>query len=105
MKLHRTFLSLICVIAVSTDVAFAKSGDVLAIARSFPDGGNYEWKGTGVPEDIRFNGQTILEKGKTTYCSGFTFGVVMKAATGRGLLKKKTIDQVREFQKEWYGAA
>src|SRR2546423_4563340 len=92
--------SLVCLLA-----SHAKKGDVVTIARSFPDGGNYEWKGTGVPEEIRFGDTTILDKGKSTYCSGFTFAVVMKAAAERGLLKKKKIDQVREFQKEWYGFA
>src|SRR6478672_1815962 len=79
-------------------------GDVVAIARAFPDGGGYEWKGTGVPEDIRFNDKIILSKGKATYCSGFTFAVAMKAADERGLLKDKTMEQVRGFQKDWYGA-
>jgi hypothetical protein len=82
----------------------AKPGDVVAIARAFPDGGGYEWKGSGVPEDVRFNGKTILAKGKATYCSGFTFAVAMKAAAERGLLKGKTTEQVQAFQKEWYGA-
>ena len=77
---------------------------VVAIARAFPDGGGYEWKGTGVPEDVRFNDKIILPKGKATYCSGFTFAVAMKAADERGLLKGKTTEQVRRFQKEWYGA-
>jgi hypothetical protein len=82
----------------------AKPGDVAAIAHAFPDGGGYEWKGTGVPEEIRFGGKLILDKGKTTYCSGFTFAVAMKAATRRGLLKNKTFEQIRAFQKDWYGA-
>ena len=71
----------------------------MAIARAFPDGGGYEWKGTGVPEDVRFNDKIILAKGKATYCSGFTFAVAMKAAAERGLLKNKTIEQVRRFRK------
>jgi hypothetical protein len=88
----------------TSSVAFSKSTDVVAIARAFPGGGGYEWKGTGVPVDIRFDGKTILAKGKATYCSGFTFAVAMKAAAERGLLKGKTTEQVHAFQKEWYGA-
>jgi hypothetical protein len=76
----------------------------VAVARTFPDGGGYEWKGGGVPEDVLFDGKTLLAKSKATYCSGFTFAVAMKAATERGLLKNKTIEQVRGFQKDWYGA-
>ena len=78
--------------------------DVVEIARSFPDGGGYEWKGTGVPEDVRFGNVTILAKGKATYCSGFTFAVAMKAAEDRGLLRGKTEEQIRRFQREWYGS-
>jgi len=84
--------------------AHAKPADVVATARAFPDGGGYEWKGSGVPEDVRFNNKIILAKGKATYCSGFTFAVAIKAATERGLLKGKTTEQVQSFQKEWYGA-
>ena len=81
-----------------------KSGDVVAIAHAFPDGGGYEWKGTGVPENVCFNDKLILAKGKATYCSGFTFAVAMKAAAERGLLKNKATEHVQAFQKEWYGA-
>src|SRR3954469_19848759 len=104
MNSNRTILFVAFAVAQTADVALAKTNSVVAIARAFPDGGGYEWKGTGVPEEVRFNGKTILEKGKSTYCSGFTFGVAMKAATERGLLKNKTVEQVRTFQKEWYGA-
>jgi hypothetical protein len=88
-----------CLVASTT-----RAGDVVEIARRFPDGGGYEWRGTGVPEEIRFKGESILGKGKSTYCSGFTFTVAMKAATRRGLLREKSVDEVRAFQKRWYGA-
>ena len=101
----RIILIIVVFSAHASQVALAKPKSVVDIARSFPDGGGYELKGTGVPEQIVFGGQTILDKGKSTYCSGFTFAVVMKAASERGLLKKKTVDQVRAFQKEWYGAS
>jgi hypothetical protein len=61
-------------------------------------------KGTGVPEEVRFGGERILGKGETTYCSGFTFVVVMRAADERGLLGGKTLEHIRAFQKQWYGA-
>src|SRR3954471_23372096 len=93
-----------CLLLVSLLAARTNPGDVVAIARAFPDGGGYELKGTGVPEEISFNNKIILAKGKATFCSGFTFAVAMKAATERGLLKGKTTEQVQAFQKEWYGA-
>lgn len=80
--------------------------DVLRIARSFKDGGGYEWRdSTGVPESIEFAGATILARQpKGTYCSGFTFAVAMRTAVDRGLLRGKSVDAVRKFQKEWYGS-
>lgn len=84
---------------------FKKKGDPVRIARSFPDGGKYKLAGSGSPEAIIFHGETILPAGKDgTYCSGFTFAVVMRSATERGLLKNKSPEQIRQFQKEWYGA-
>jgi hypothetical protein len=94
----------VCIAFQAATVAFAKSASVVDIAHGFPDGGGYEWKGSGVPEDIRFKDKLILAKGKATYCSGFTFGVAMRAASERGLLKSKTTEQIRDFQKDWYGA-
>lgn len=78
---------------------------VLEIARSFDDGGGYEWSsGSGSPQTIEFAGETILpDQEKGTYCSGFTFSVVMQAANERGLLRGKNADEIRRFQKEWYG--
>jgi hypothetical protein len=81
--------------------------DVEAISRTFADGGGYnvKWGGSGTPEEIRFKDARILAKGENgTYCCGFTFNVVMKAAGDAGLLKDKTIEQIKRFQKEWYGA-
>ncbi len=104
IQLRRSFL-VASFLAQVASIAVAKSGSVVEIARGFADGGGYEWKGTGVPEDVRFGDAVILAKGKATYCSGFTFGVAMKAANQRGLLQGKTIDQVRVFQKDWYGVS
>jgi hypothetical protein len=82
------------------------NADVLRIARSFKNGGGYNtaWKGSGTAEEINFKGERILACGDKTYCCGFTFTVVMRAATERGLLKDKSPQQIRVFQKEWYGA-
>jgi hypothetical protein len=79
---------------------------VLDIARSFKDGGGYVWEsGSGTPRAIEHEGEVILKaQEKGTYCSGFTFSVAMQAAAKRGLLKGKSVDEVRRFQKEWYGA-
>jgi hypothetical protein len=95
---------LICSMLICLVAARGKVQSVVEIARAYPDGGGYEWKGSGVPEEIRFSGEQILPKGKSTYCSGFTFAVVMKAAAERGLLADKSISEVRAFQKDWYGA-
>jgi len=93
--------------ATLAGVAQAAPGDdVLKIARGFRDGGGYEWReSTGAPETIEFAGVTILARQpKGTYCSGFTFAVAMRAAAERGLLQGKTVEQIRKFQKQWYGS-
>ncbi len=80
---------------------------VLKTARAFKDGGGYnnQWTGSGTPEEIRHDGARILAKGTGgTYCSGFTFAVAMKVAEDAGLLRGKSVEAVRRFQKEWYGA-
>lgn len=74
---------------------------------AFPDGGGYDrsWKGSGAPEDVVFKGKTILAKAKAgTYCSGYTFAVAMRQAARWGLLADKSVEQVRQFQREWFGA-
>lgn len=83
----------------------AKPQAVLEVARSFKDGGGYIWEGgSGAPRAIEFGGETILKRQeKGTYCSGFTFSVAMQAAAERGLLDGKSVEEVRRFQKEWYG--
>lgn len=81
------------------------SAIALAFAKALPDGGGYELNGTGVPVEIRHNGVLILPKGVKTYCSGFTFATAMITAERLGLLKGKTVDQIKRFQREWYGGA
>ena len=80
---------------------------VLAAARSFRDGGGYntKWAGSGTPEEVRFEGERVLGKGTDgTYCCGFTFAVAMRAGGQMKRFEGKTIEQIRRFQKEWYGA-
>jgi len=87
-------------------VGCAREKPLDAIA-SFPDGGGYDksWKGSGSPEEIVFKGRTILPKATNgTYCCGFTFAVAMRMAASRGLLAQKSVEQVRRFQREWFGA-
>lgn len=83
----------------------AQPRSVLDVARSFKDGGGYLWEGgSGCPRAIEFDGQTVVKaQDKGTYCSGFTFSVAMAAAAERGLLRGKSIDEIRRFQKQWYG--
>ena len=86
--------------------AAAPGEDVIAAARAIPDGGTYVWtNGSGSPREIRHDGQIVVKaQEKGTYCSGFTFCVAMAAAEERGLLKGKSADAVRKFQKQWYGS-
>lgn len=79
----------------------------LKVALAYKDGGKYntQWTGSGTPERIVHEGQQILAAGTGgTYCSGFTFATVMATAQKAGLLQGKTVEEVRRFQKEWYGA-
>ena len=80
--------------------------DILRIANSFEDGGGYcDLSDTGVSEDIVVDGFTVLRKSeKGTYCCGFTYMVVMRAAEERGLLEDTEPYQMKLFQREWYGA-
>lgn len=95
----------VCLIGQVPSVAIGRAVKVVDVARAFPDGGGYEWKGSGVPSAVMFDGVQILPKSKEgTYCSGFTFAVVMKAAEERNLLVGKSIEQIRAFQRDWYGA-
>ena len=79
---------------------------VLRLARAIKNGGghNKAFSGSGTPKEIRFKKQRILSKATDgTYCSGFTFTVVMDAAESLGTLSEKTVDKVKAFQRQWYG--
>ena len=94
------------VLLIAVAGAAADEADVLKIAYGYHDGSGYDdlWKGTGVPHEIQFNNVRILAKGNGSYCCGFTFAVAMEAAERRRLLQSKSIDDIRTFQKQWYGA-
>lgn len=80
---------------------------VVVVAEEFLDGGGYnnEWTGSGSPVEIRFMEERILSKEEGgTYCSGYTFAVGMRVAEIRGLLKCKSVAEVRLFQMEWFGS-
>ncbi|MEO0529042.1 MAG: hypothetical protein AAF266_00545 [Planctomycetota bacterium] len=80
---------------------------VLSIARSYADGGGYNrtWAGSGTPEAVTHDGRQVLAEGTGgTYCCGYTFAVAMQAAERRGLLDGRSFDDVKRFQKLWYGA-
>lgn len=80
--------------------------DVLTVAYSFPDGGGRcSLQDSGVSETIEHKGSVILPASAGgTYCCGFTFQVAMRVARLRGLLDDKSVEDVRRFQKIWYGA-
>jgi len=82
------------------------SDDVLKIAYSYDNGGGYIWKGsTGVSESLTHAGKTVLKKQpRGTYCCGFTLQVAFKLAQHHGIFEGKSYDQVKQFQREWYGA-
>jgi hypothetical protein len=102
------FLSIahVLVAFLANESSATHGNSVVEIARSYRDGGGYDssWKGSGVPAEIRVKNERILAKGNGSYCCGFTFAVAMDVATARGLLRDKSVDEVRAFQKQWYGA-
>lgn len=76
------------------------------IARTYDNGGGYIWKGsTGVSETLAHGGKTVLKKQPVgTYCCGFTLQVAFKLAQHHGLFEGKSFKEVKQFQREWYGA-
>lgn len=95
-----------CLLLVYLTAGAASGADVVKVARSFPDGGGYDdsWQGPGSPEEVRHRGEVILAKGERSYCCGYTFAVAMRVLKDRMLLDDKSVDQVRRFQKLWYGS-
>lgn len=84
----------------------AYTQDVLKIAYRYADGGGYIWKNsTGVSDTLTHAGQTILEKQPSgTYCCGFTLQVAFRLAQEHGLFDDKSVKEVKQFQRTWYGA-
>jgi hypothetical protein len=79
--------------------------DVVDAAFSYVDGagGQYEMRGSGVIETIFHKGQIVLPYTNSTYCSGATFTIAMKVINKRNLFANKTIEEVKRFQRIWYG--
>lgn len=85
----------------------AIASDVVKIARSFPDGGGYCWDAgsTGVTEPVTFRGETLLEATEEgSFCCGYTYAVAVRVAQERGLLEGKSVEDLKRFLKDWYGA-
>lgn len=87
--------------------ARARLEAVLKAARTFGRGGGYDrsWKSSGCPAAVMHKGERILSGSESgTYCCGFTFAVAVKALQDGGELDRASADDVRRFQKVWYGA-
>lgn len=100
-------VGLLCVIAAAFFWPQSDNEDVLRAAYAIPDGGGYSDLATsGVPKTILYDGVMILEgnSNQGSYCCGYTFMVVMEAATARGLLEDAAPYEIKRFQREWYGA-
>lgn len=79
--------------------------DVVDAALSYADGqgGLYNMQGSGVIETIYHKGQVVLAYTGSTYCSGTTFTIAMKVINKRNLFVNKTLQEVKKFQRVWYG--
>lgn len=75
-------------------------------AKYVEDGSGYNeaFTGSGTPREILWKGERVLPKNEGgTYCSGYTFSVVMDAAERHPAFKAKTLQEMKEFQQNWYG--
>ena len=80
---------------------------ILEAADSFGRGGGYDktWSSSGCPKPVEHKGKTILRgSDKGTYCCGWTFAVAMKALGDAGSIRSKSVEDLRRFQKVWFGA-
>jgi hypothetical protein len=80
--------------------------DIYDTAFSYPDGagGLYNLAGSGVMETIYHKGEVVLKYTGSTYCNGATFTIAMKVINKRNLFANKTLSEVKNFQRIWYGA-
>ena len=99
--------AVLILLALLVATPLAVASDVIEVARTFPDGGGYDWTpgATGVKEPVDFKGERLLEATDGgSFCCGYTFAVAMRVANDRGLLEDKSVEDARKFLKEWYGA-
>ncbi|MEM8712794.1 MAG: hypothetical protein AAGG01_17720 [Planctomycetota bacterium] len=85
----------------------ARATRVLSAAKAIGLGGGYDrsWKSSGCPVEIRHGGRRILAASdQGTYCCGYTFAVAMAALASADALGELSVDDVRGFQKTWFGA-
>lgn len=83
----------------------AVNATVLKLIDRMPTGGGYVWESTGVPHTIRHKGKVVLKKTTAdgTYCSGITFTIAMEAAKRERLIRDKSFEEMKTFQRQWYG--
>ncbi|MEM8875757.1 MAG: hypothetical protein AAGD32_16040 [Planctomycetota bacterium] len=102
-------LGLLLVLAVGLtveDPSAPMRARVIEIANNYPDGGGYKWADTGVPHDIEHDGKTLLAKSESgTFCCGFTLAVAMRVGEEFGVFEGKSFDQMKQFQRDWYGVS
>ncbi|MEM6561610.1 MAG: hypothetical protein AAF656_08415 [Planctomycetota bacterium] len=81
---------------------------VLEAMTLFPDQQPYKWEpgtaNTGVPADLIHRGVTIIAKSaEGTFCCGYTLIVGHRAGQALGLFEDVTVEQMRQFHRDWYG--
>jgi hypothetical protein len=79
---------------------------ILDLIKTYPKGGGYTWdklkNNTGVPEDIVYQGQLLLKKDTSTYCSGLCFHVWFRLV---GSTLDIPFSEMRKVQRLFYNAA
>lgn len=110
LRLNEAWIAALLVGMMATPAAAdispaAANATVLKLIDRMPVGGGYVWESTGVPHTIRHGGEVVLEKTKAdgTYCSGITFTVAMEAAKRERLIETHSFDDLKQFQRDWYG--
>jgi len=79
---------------------------ILELVKTLPRGGGYTWDPakptSGCPQDIIFNGVTILKKDTATYCCGLTFTVWFRVIGETLTIPPSEMFKVQRF---WYCAS